>query len=101
MKFLDQLEEIIAERKAHPTTDSYTTRLLNRGENKIAQKVGEEATEVIVAALGQGRVELVAESADLLYHWMVLLAQKGVTLAEVEAELVRRHQKKQYENSIV
>lgn len=89
---LTELETIIADRKANPREDSYTNKLFNKGVNKIAQKVGEEATEVIVAALGQGHDEQVAELADLFYHTLVLMAQLDIPLAEVEAELHRRHQ---------
>lgn len=88
---LHDLEEIIQDRKANPTTGSYTNTLFDAGVNKIAQKVGEEATEVIVAALGQGRDEQIAELSDLFYHTLVLMAQLGLSLAEVEAELTRRH----------
>ncbi|HUN22286.1 MAG TPA: phosphoribosyl-ATP diphosphatase [Anaerolineales bacterium] len=93
MSFIYELEQIIHNRLANPTTDSYTTRLRKRGTPKICQKVGEEAVEVIVAALGQGRSELVAESADLIYHWLVLLADQGISLLDIEAELKSRHGK--------
>lgn len=89
---LHDLEQIIQDRKANPTADSYTNTLLAKGRNKIAQKVGEEATEVIVAALGQGRDEQIAELSDLFYHTLVLMADLNLTLADVEAELSRRHQ---------
>lgn len=88
---LDQLQAIIAERRAHPREDSYTNQLFDKGRNKIAQKVGEEAVEVIVAALGQGREEQIAELSDLLYHTLVLMADLGLTLDDVRAELERRH----------
>lgn len=90
---LHELEAIIAERKANPKAGSYTNSLFDAGVNKIAQKVGEEATEVIVAALGQGKPEQIGELSDLFYHTLVLMAQVGVTLADVEAELERRHKK--------
>lgn len=90
---LHELEAIIAERKANPKAGSYTNSLFDAGVNKIAQKVGEEATEVIVAALGQGKQEQIGELSDLFYHTLVLMAQVGVTLADVEAELERRHKK--------
>lgn len=88
---LTRLEAIIHDRKAHPKADSYTNKLFDKGKNKIAQKVGEEATEVIVAALGQGRQEQIGELADLFYHTLVLMSQLDITLADVEAELQRRH----------
>lgn len=86
---LHELAEIIAQRQATPVADSYTNRLL-ADPNKAAQKVGEEAVEVVVAALGQTKDDLIAESADLLYHLLVLLTSQGVTLAEVEAKLKER-----------
>ncbi len=88
---LARLEAIIQDRKANPKADSYTNKLFDKGTNKIAQKVGEEATEVIVAALGQGRQEQIGELADLFYHTLVLMSQLDITLADVEAELQRRH----------
>lgn len=88
---LRELEQIIQERQANPKAGSYTNSLFEKGANKIAQKVGEEAVEVIVAALGQGRKEQVGELADLFYHTLVLMAQLGLTLDDVEAELARRH----------
>lgn len=90
---LHQLEAIILDRQANPREDSYTTTLFEKGTNKIAQKVGEEATEVIVAALGQTHTEQIGELADLFYHTLVLMAQLGISLDEVNAELTRRHQK--------
>jgi len=80
---------IAARRKADPST-SYVAKLTGKGVGKIAQKVGEEATETIIAALSGDRAELVGEAADLLFHLLVLLAAKEVPLAEVLAELDRR-----------
>jgi phosphoribosyl-ATP pyrophosphohydrolase len=88
---LQELFNIIMDRQAHPQPDSYTNKLLAGGTDAILQKVGEEAVEVILAAKGQGRQRLVEEVSDLFYHTLVLLASQGVTLAEVEAELRRRH----------
>ena len=88
---LNELEAIIQDRKANPKPDSYTNKLFDKGVNKIAQKVGEEATEVIVAALGQGRSEQVGELSDLFYHTLVLMAQLDISLDDVRAELARRH----------
>lgn len=88
---LNELETIIRDRQANPTAGSYTSSLFNAGINRMAQKVGEEATEVIVAALGQGRPEQVGELADLFYHTLVLMAQLGISLDDVRAELARRH----------
>ena len=88
---LQELFDIIMDRQAHPQPDSYTNKLFDRGTDAILQKVGEESVEVILAAKGQGKKRLVEETADLFYHTLVLLVSQGVTLAEVEAELRRRH----------
>lgn len=88
---LTTLAALIAERQTTLPAGSYTTTLFQQGRNKIAQKVGEEATEVIVAALGQGRDQQIAELADLFYHTLVLMTELGITLDDVQAELRRRH----------
>jgi phosphoribosyl-ATP pyrophosphohydrolase len=88
---LAELYTIIQDRKDHPRPGSYTNRLLEAGESEIAKKVGEEAIEVILAASRQGDRRLIEETADLFYHILVLLASRGLTLADVEAELRRRH----------
>ncbi|MFW5748771.1 MAG: phosphoribosyl-ATP diphosphatase [Chloroflexota bacterium] len=88
---LKELEAIIQARQAEAPEGSYTAKLFAAGPNKIAQKVGEEAVEVIVAALGQNREAQIAELSDLFYHTLVLMTQLGVTLEDVEAELERRH----------
>ena len=89
---LTQLEAIIQDRRANPQPDSYTNHLFNKGRNKIAQKVGEEATEVVVAALGQGRTEQLGELADLFYHTLILMNDLDITLDDVQAVLAQRHQ---------
>ncbi len=91
---LHELEKIIHERKNNPTQASYTARLLGEGEDRLVQKVGEEAVELIIAAKGQGNQRLVEETADLLYHLLVLLAYKNLSLDAIENELRRRHQPK-------
>lgn len=88
---LNELFEIILDRKINPQTGSYTNQLLEAGENKILKKINEEATEVVVAAKVEGDTRLVEEVADLLYHTLVLLARRGLSLSDVEAELQRRH----------
>ncbi|GAB5492149.1 MAG: hypothetical protein Phog2KO_23640 [Phototrophicaceae bacterium] len=88
---LNQLEKIILERKENPSETSYTSSLFEEGRPKIAQKVGEEATEVIVAALAQDRAEQIGELADLFYHTLVLMADIDITLDDVGAELEKRH----------
>ena len=91
---LNKLFEIILDRKMNPQEGSYTNELLDSGYDRIAQKVGEEAVEVIIAAGKQGRQRTIEESADLLYHLLVLLAQQGISLEDVETELKNRHRVK-------
>lgn len=90
---LNKLFEIIEDRKANPTEKSYTASLFAAGEDRILQKVGEEATEVILAAKGQGDQRIIEEVSDLFYHTLVMLSAKGLTLADVEEELRKRRQK--------
>jgi phosphoribosyl-ATP pyrophosphohydrolase len=90
---LQRLFEIIEDRKQNPAEGSYTNRLLNEGYERVAQKVGEEAVEVVIAGALQGRERTISESADLLYHLFVLFVQQDIRLEEVEAELERRHVK--------
>ncbi len=85
------LFDIIESRKNNPTQKSYTAGLFADGLSKIAQKVGEEASEVIVAGLAQDDQRLIEEIADLTYHTLVLLSARGLTLADVLAELEKRH----------
>lgn len=87
---LDTLFTTILDRQANPRPGSYTTKLLDTGEDEVLKKVGEEAMEVILAAKGQGNERLISEVADLFYHLLVLLAARGLTLADVETELARR-----------
>lgn len=91
MSVLERLEATIAARKAEgDATASHTARLLARGRLKCAQKFGEEAVEAIIAAATGDRDELIKESADTLYHLLVMLSASDVTLADVMAELERR-----------
>lgn len=85
------LFDVIEDRKKNPSEKSYTTSLFNEGLPKIAQKVGEEGTEVVVAALAQEDQRLIEEVADLTYHTLVLLSARGLTPADVVAELEKRH----------
>ena len=85
------LFDVIEDRKKNPSEKSYTTRLFNEGLPKIAQKVGEEGTEVVVAALAQDDQRLIEEVADLTYHTLVLLSARGLTPANIVAELEKRH----------
>lgn len=90
--FLPVLENIIQERKNAAPENSYTAKLFASGIPKIAQKVGEEAVETVIESLGENRERLLNESADLLYHFLVLLAAKDVKFEEVESVLKARHQ---------
>ena len=90
MDILKHLEAVIAQRATASPDESYVAKLNARGTGKIAQKLGEEATETVIAALTEGREELMGEAADLLFHLLVLLGNKGVPLADVLAELERR-----------
>lgn len=88
--FLFELEKTIAERKKNPSDKSYTSQLFGKGINKIAQKVGEEAVELVIEAKDDDEALFKAEAADLLYHFMVLLAAKNVSLSEVLETLENR-----------
>ena len=88
---ISQLEAIIADRKANPIPGSYTNSLLDGGIQAAAQKVGEEAVEVVIAALSQSRERQIDELADLFYHTLVLMAHQNISLDDVRAVLYRRH----------
>lgn len=88
---LRQLFEIIELRKASMPESSYTASLLTAGEGEILKKIEEETMEVVLAAKNEGGQRLVEEISDLFYHTLVLLAARGLSLADVEAELRRRH----------
>jgi phosphoribosyl-ATP pyrophosphohydrolase/phosphoribosyl-AMP cyclohydrolase len=89
--FLGNLESIIRQRIALRPAGSYTTQLLDQGTRRIAQKVGEEGLELALAAVAQTDTEIVGEAADLLYHTLLLLNAKGLSLAQVVTELAARH----------
>lgn len=91
LAFLSKLEGVIEQRIAENPEGSYTARLFAKGPNRIAQKVGEEGLEVALAAVVESDDKVISESADLLYHLLVLLKSRGVTLARVVAELESRH----------
>ncbi len=88
------LENIINDRKANPLEGSYTNKLLSSGINKIAQKVGEEAVELIIEAKDSNKELFLNEAADLMYHYLVLLAAKGCNLNDVNEVLKKRHRVK-------
>ena len=90
-EFLFYLEEVIHDRREHPIEGSYTNHLFSRGINKIAQKVGEEAVELVIEAKDDNKPLFLGEAADLMYHVLVLLAQKNIRLDEVIEVLKGRH----------
>lgn len=86
----EQLSATIESRKTASPDSSYVAKLFHKGTDSILKKIGEEATEVVIAAKGENREQIVYESADLLFHLMVMLAQYDLTLADVADELARR-----------
>ncbi|SEF97021.1 bifunctional phosphoribosyl-AMP cyclohydrolase/phosphoribosyl-ATP diphosphatase HisIE [Algoriphagus boritolerans] len=91
--FIDQLRAIIKDRKNNPTDKSYTASLFAKGINKIAQKVGEEAVELVIEAKDDNKDLFLGEAADLLFHYLVLLEAKNYELDEVMQVLIERHKK--------
>jgi phosphoribosyl-ATP pyrophosphohydrolase len=91
VKFLETLENVIRQRVAASPEGSYTARLAAEGVLKVAQKVGEEAVELALAAAAQDRAHVTAEAADLIYHLLLLLKLRDLTLADVVTELEGRH----------
>lgn len=90
-RFLYTLETVINKRKAEMPEGSYTSRLFAGGLPKITQKVGEEAVETIIAAMKNDKAEIINETADLLYHTLVMLSASGLSLADIENKLAERH----------
>ncbi|HMV41148.1 MAG TPA: phosphoribosyl-ATP diphosphatase [Leptospiraceae bacterium] len=95
MKFLEELEELLKQRKKDLPEKSYTADLFKRGLDRILKKIGEEAGEVIIAAKNTNESELIHEVADLLFHVQVLLVDKNISLSQIETELKKRHQVKE------
>ncbi|WP_312794720.1 phosphoribosyl-ATP diphosphatase [Tianweitania sp.] len=87
---LAELETIVATRARSGAPDSWTAKLHQAGMERAAKKFGEEAVETVIAAMGPDKTALVSESADLLYHWLVVLAVADIPLSDVMAELKRR-----------
>jgi phosphoribosyl-ATP pyrophosphohydrolase/phosphoribosyl-AMP cyclohydrolase len=90
-EFLVQLQDVIRQRLADAPEGSYTAKLAGQGMLKVAQKLGEEGVELALAAAAQDRARVTAEAADLVYHLLVLLAMRELTLTDVIAELRKRH----------
>ena len=95
---LDDIYQIILERKKNPSTDSYVSSLLSKGKDEILKKIGEESIEVIIASKTGDKKQIIDEMADLWFHCLVLLADDGVSPEEVFAELRDRFGKKGKEN---
>ncbi len=91
VEFLSELQDFINKRRKEMPENSYTTSLFRKGINKIAQKVGEEAVETVIEAVGGTEEQLVYEGADLLYHLIVLLSAKGLRIETLANELAKRH----------
>jgi phosphoribosyl-ATP pyrophosphohydrolase/phosphoribosyl-AMP cyclohydrolase len=91
LSFLAKLEGVIAQRATQKPEDSYTARLLGKGISKVAQKVGEEGVETALAGAGESEQKLIEESADLLFHLLVLLRARGLKLSQVVSQLESRH----------
>lgn len=91
--FIFQLEKIINDRFTNPVESSYVNKLRGKGVNKIAQKVGEEAVETVIAALKESDTDFINESSDLLFHLLVLLREKDTPLIRIAENLAKRHQK--------
>ncbi len=89
--FIHQLQGVIESRKGADPDSSYTARLFAKGRNKVAQKVGEEAVELVIEAMDNNDDLFKEEAADLLYHLLVLLADRGMSLSEIEEVLAQRH----------
>jgi len=89
--FVLELENIIADRYTNPQEGSYVNKLRNKGINKIAQKVGEEAVETVIAALNETETDFINESSDLVFHLLVLLREKGLSLENIAKNLEGRH----------
>ena len=91
LAFLESLDVVIRQRLDDKAADSYTASLASGGERRVAQKVGEEAVELAIASVGGSRDEVLGEAADLVYHLLVLLAMRDLSLADVVGVLELRH----------
>jgi phosphoribosyl-AMP cyclohydrolase / phosphoribosyl-ATP pyrophosphohydrolase len=97
--FLHELEKVIEERKNNPSDSSYTSSLFAKGINKVAQKVGEEAVELVIEAKDNNEELFLNEAADLMYHYLILLQAKDYKLADIEKVLKSRHTSSKKSNS--
>lgn len=94
-EIIPQIVERIKDRRENPVEGAYTTYLFNKGIDKILKKVGEESSEVIIAAKNEDKEEMTAEISDLTYHVLVLMEQSGVSIADIKNELMKRHLEKE------
>ncbi|MDH5719666.1 MAG: phosphoribosyl-ATP diphosphatase [Spirochaetia bacterium] len=93
LDFLIELQKILKERQENPAPDSYTNKLLTQGYDKVLQKVGEEAVEYILEAKNESKY-MITEGADLVYHFLLSLTAKGLSLTDIVNELEKRHKNK-------
>jgi phosphoribosyl-ATP pyrophosphohydrolase/phosphoribosyl-AMP cyclohydrolase len=93
LQFIRDLEDLLYDRKEEMPSGSYTTTMYKKGLDKIAQKVGEEAVETVIAAKNRGQKETVEEAADLLFHLMLLLAEKNIPFKKIIKTLRKRYDK--------
>lgn len=93
MNVYERVFATILDRKANPEKGSYTTYLFEKGKEKILKKVGEECTEVIIASCTQTKEDVIEEYGDLIYHLMVLMAEEGITLEDIQTIMEKRDQK--------
>ena len=93
IQIIEEIYDQIQNREKNPVENSYTNYLLDEGIDKIFKKVGEEATENVIAAKNPNKEELVGEISDLVYHMLVLMYKSGVSLDDVESKLIERHEK--------
>ena len=90
--FIFELENIITDRYENPVESSYINKMRSKGLNKIAQKVGEEGVETVIAALAESEEELIGEASDLVFHLLFLLKEKGLSIQDIAKNLEKRHQ---------
>lgn len=90
--FIFELENIITDRYENPIEGSYINKMRSKGLNKIAQKVGEEGVETVIAALAESEEELIGEASDLIFHLLFLLKEKGLSIQDIAKNLEKRHQ---------
>lgn len=90
IEILERLYNVILERRTGDPKKSYIAKRLQQGTAKIAQKMGEEAVETVIAAMQKDHKEIISESADLIFHWLLMLADAGITIDQIMAELEHR-----------